>query len=139
MGALVRLVYYSSASREMSLSDMKDILTVARENNHSKGLCGMLCYDNRYFLQALEGEIEVLNDLFFSIADDPRHSDVIIVSYEYIEKQTFKEWNMGYAGSTPVFMQLLAKLNQNVFEPSQLSPKQIYALLRHLSAHQEND
>ena len=138
MNSLVRLLYYSTASREMSLSDMKDILTVARENNGKEGLCGMLCYDNRYFVQALEGEIKAVNELFFGIADDPRHSDVIIVSYEYIEKQTFKEWNMGYAGSTPVFMQLLAKLNQSIFEPSELSPKQIYALLRHLSASQDN-
>jgi hypothetical protein len=122
----------------MSLSDMKDILTVARENNSGKGLCGMLCYDNRYFVQALEGEINAVNELFFHIVDDPRHSDVIIVSYEYIEKQTFKEWNMGYAGSTPVFMQLLAKLNQSVFEPADLSPKQVYALLRHLAANQDN-
>ncbi|MGR6871545.1 BLUF domain-containing protein [Pseudomonas sp. HK3] len=138
MNSLVRLLYYSSASREMSLSDMKDILTVARENNSGKGLCGMLCYDNRYFVQALEGEINAVNELFFHIVDDPRHSDVIIVSYEYIEKQTFKEWNMGYAGSTPVFMQLLAKLNQSVFEPADLSPKQVYALLRHLAANQDN-
>mgnify|MGYP005987735699 CR=1 FL=1 len=137
MKSMVRLLYYSYASRDMSLSDMKDILTVARENNSSQDLCGMLCYDNRYFVQALEGAIKAVNELFFHIADDPRHLDVIIRSYEYIEKQTFKEWNMGYAGSTPVFMQLLAKLNQTVFEPAELSPKQVYALLRHLAAHQD--
>jgi hypothetical protein len=137
MKSMVRLLYYSYASRDMSLSDMKDILTVARENNSSQDLCGMLCYDNRYFVQALEGEIKAVNELFFHIADDPRHSDVIIISYEYIEKQTFKDWNMGYAGSTPVFMQLLAKLDQTAFEPSELSPKQVYALLRHLAAHQD--
>lgn len=138
MKPLVRLIYFSSAVREMALSDMKDILQVARSNNQSKGLCGMLCYDNRFFVQALEGEREAVNELLFKIAEDPRHADVMIVSYEYIEQATFKDWNMGYAGGTPLLTELLAKLNQTELNPGKLSPKQLYALLRHLSAHQES-
>jgi len=137
MTTIVRLIYLSSATRDMSLSDMKDILTIARKNNLSRGICGMLCYDNRYFVQALEGEREAVNELFFHIADDARHSDVMITSYEYIDKPAFKEWNMGYASSTPVFNDLLARLSQTEFEPTKLPPKQIYALLRHLSANQQ--
>ncbi|TDF34977.1 BLUF domain-containing protein [Alteromonadaceae bacterium M269] len=134
----IRLVYFSQATRDMNLSDLKDILTAARENNREKDICGMLCYDNRYFVQALEGERGVVNDLFFHIADDPRHTDVVIASYEYIENTTFTNWNMGYASSTPVFVELLAKLKQTTFEPAKLTPKQTYALLRHLSAHQDD-
>ncbi|MBZ2163515.1 BLUF domain-containing protein [Alteromonas stellipolaris] len=137
MKNIVRLIYLSLATRDMSLSDMKDILTYARKNNQSLGICGMLCYDNRYFVQALEGEREAVNELFFHISDDARHSDVIITSYEYIDKPTFTEWNMGYASSTPIFTELLARLSQTEFEPTKLPPKQIYALLRHLSAHQQ--
>ncbi|MCP3865958.1 MAG: blue light sensor protein, partial [Aestuariibacter sp.] len=37
---LVRLVYYSHASREMSLSDLKSILDTARRNNQAEGICG---------------------------------------------------------------------------------------------------
>ena len=138
MGKKIRLVYFSSATREMNLSDLKSILTAARENNSARGICGMLCYDNHYFVQALEGERETVNELFFHIADDPRHSDVVIASYEYIEKTSFENWKMGYASSTPVFVELLAKLKQSIFEPGDLTPKQIYALLRHLSAHQDD-
>ncbi|WOI38296.1 hypothetical protein R1T43_04470 [Alteromonas sp. CI.11.F.A3] len=74
---------------------------------------------------------------FLHESDDDRHSDIIITSYEYIDKPTFTEWNMGYAGSTPIFTELLARLSQTEFEPTKLPPKQIYALLRHLSAHQQ--
>jgi hypothetical protein len=79
---LVRLLYYSRASREMSLSDLKDILGTARENNGSIDVCGMLCYDKLYFLQALEGERETVNELYLDIADDPRHDEIVIISYE---------------------------------------------------------
>ena len=47
---LVRLVYYSHASREMSLSDLKSILDTARRNNQAEGICGMLSYEQQYFL-----------------------------------------------------------------------------------------
>lgn len=133
---LVRLVYYSRASREMSLADLQSILTVARENNQKLNVCGMLCYDNQYFLQALEGDREVVSELFLSIADDPRHDEVVICNFEYIEQTRFKSWNMGYAGSSPLFQQLLQKLGQTEFDPAELKPTQTLALLLHLSAHQ---
>lgn len=134
--SLVRLVYYSRASREMSLADLKKILDVARDNNNALGVCGMLCYDNQYFLQALEGGREKVSDLYLSIADDPRHDELILVHYEYIEGPSFKQWNMGYASSSPLFLQLLEKLGQEQFNPSTLKPAQTLALLLHLSAHQ---
>jgi len=133
---LVRLVYYSRASREMNLADLQSILTVARDNNQKLGVCGMLCYDNLYFLQALEGERETVSELFLSIADDPRHDEVVICHFEYIEETKFKNWNMGYAGSSPLFQQLLQKLGQSEFDPAELKPVQTLAILLHLSSHQ---
>lgn len=54
----VRLPYYSKDSREMSLSDLKSILSTARQNNTRIDVCGMFCYDQQYFIQVLEGERE---------------------------------------------------------------------------------
>ena len=138
MTAMVRLIYFSSAVREMTLSDMKEILNVARSNNQKQGLCGMLCYDNQFFVQVLEGPRDTLNELFFKIAEDPRHADVVIVSYEYIEQQTFQDWNMGYAGSTPQLTQMLSKLDQSEFNPDLLPPQHLHAILKHMASHQED-
>lgn len=135
--SLVRLVYYSTASSGLSLSDVKDILTTARDNNTQMNICGMLCYDNQYFLQVLEGKRELVTELFITIADDPRHQDVVIVSYDYIESTTFSQWQMGYAGSNSTLPILLSKLKLNQFEPSKLSPNQCFALLTTLSKQQE--
>lgn len=136
--SLVRLIYYSTASSALSLTDIKQILLTARENNQKLNVCGMLCYDNQFFLQALEGEREVVSELFVSIADDPRHDEVVIVSYEYIETFSFKNWQMGYAGSNSLLPTLLAKLKLKQFEPSELSPNQCLAILTTLSTQQED-
>jgi hypothetical protein len=137
MNKMVRLVYYSQAVRDMALSDLKDILTAARTNNGDANICGMLCYDNKYFVQVLEGDRESVNELFLHISEDERHSDVVIISYDYIEQTVFQDWKMGYASSSPIFTALLTKLQQTVFEPEKLTPKQTYALLRYMSEHQE--
>lgn len=133
---LIRLVYYSRASREMSLSDLKSILEVARSNNDSLEICGMLSYDQQYFLQALEGERSAVNELYLDIADDPRHDEINIISYEYIDAPCFKQWQMGYAGSSAEFTRLLSDLGQSEFLPDEMTPQQALSFLQHLSGNQ---
>lgn len=133
---LVRLVYYSRASREMSLSDLKDILGTARDNNDSIDVCGMLCYDQLYFLQALEGDRETVNELYLDIADDPRHDDVVIISYEDISEQVFPQWQMGYAGSSAQFAKILKDLGQVTFSPVDMSADMAYKFLHQMSNFQ---
>ena len=138
MKPLVRLIYFSSAVREMTLADMQEILEVARFNNQKNGLCGMLCYDNQFFLQVLEGSRENVNELLFKIAEDPRHADLVIASYDYIEKTTFDSWDMGYSGSSPHLEKVLAKLNQTQFDPNELPPQHLHAILKQMSSNQES-
>lgn len=136
--ALVRLMYFSAATEEVALTDIKQILLSARNNNAGLGICGMLCYDNHYFLQALEGEREQVSELFLTISEDPRHDDVVLVSFEYIKAPLFPDWRMGYAGSNALLATLLNKMGQQRFEPEQLSPVQCLAILKSLSKQQDN-
>jgi len=135
---LVRLLYYSRASREMSLSDLKDILGTARDNNSSIDVCGMLCYDQLYFLQALEGDRETVNELYLDIADDPRHDDVVIISYDEVTEQVFPQWQMGYAGSSAQFSQLLQELGQTTFSPVDMTKEQAFSFLQKMSSFQSD-
>jgi len=135
---LVRLLYYSRASREMSLSDLKDILGTARDNNSSIDVCGMLCYDQLYFLQALEGDRETVNELYLDIADDPRHDDVVIISYDEVTEQVFPQWQMGYAGSSAQFSQLLQELGQTTFSPIDMTKEQAFSFLQKMSSFQSD-
>jgi hypothetical protein len=133
---LVRLLYYSRASREMSLLDLKDILSKARENNNDIDVCGMLCYDQLFFLQALEGERETVNELYLDIADDPRHDEIIIISYEEVPQRVFPQWQMGYAGSSAQFSTLLKELGQSTFSPADMSIQQAFDFLQKMSGFQ---
>lgn len=132
----VRLIYSSAVTRDMSLQDLKSILDRARSNNAELNICGMLCYENNYFLQVLEGERAAVTELFIEIADDPRHDDIELIGFDYIEKPVFTNWKMGYAGGSPIFQKLLEKLDMEQFEPGRLTPHQTLAFLHHLSAHQ---
>jgi hypothetical protein len=129
---LVRLTYYSRALRAMSLADISDILKTARHNNAELGVCGMLSYASDWFLQALEGPREVVNELFLEIADDPRHQDVIIVSYEEITEPLFADWQMGYVSDAGEVARLLVSLGLERFDPPVMSPAQALAFLRAL-------
>ncbi|WP_296047836.1 BLUF domain-containing protein [uncultured Alteromonas sp.] len=133
---LVRLVYYSHASREMSLSDLKSILDVARRNNQAQGICGMLSYEQQYFLQALEGERSAVNELYLDIAEDPRHDEITIISYEEIAEPFFKQWKMGYAGGSAEFTKLLQSMGQTEFLPDTMTPQQAFKFLQHLTGNQ---
>lgn len=130
---LIRLTYLSKATRDMSLQDIQDILTVARDNNQSLEICGMLCYDQRYFLQTLEGPRDDVNELFHDISDDPRHDDVVIIGYEYIDATTFGSWNMGFAPASDAFYKLLNEVGQNNFDPRAFTPEQAVNFLTLLS------
>jgi hypothetical protein len=94
--ALVSLVYVSFASDEMSDEQLLGILTTARTKNQTLDVTGMLLYHERFFVQALEGEAEVVDELFEKIRTDPRHHDVFTVYKQPIEERTFKNWTMGF-------------------------------------------
>lgn len=138
MTRLVRLLYYSRASKEMSLADLKDILGTARENNDSIDVSGMLCYDKRYFLQALEGERETVNELYLDISDDARHDEVVIISYKEVPELVFPQWQMGYAGSSAQFTELLKELGQANFLPSEMTEDQAFDFLQRMSGFQSD-
>lgn len=133
---IVRLVYYSRASKEMSLADLKNILNTARDNNGSMDICGMLCYDQQYFLQTLEGEREAVNELYLDIADDARHDEVTIISYEEIDAPLFSQWQMGYSASAAEFTALLSELGQSSFLPNEMTADQAFTFLKGMSAQQ---
>jgi hypothetical protein len=120
----------------MSLADLKSILDAARKNNSEMEVCGMLCYDKLYFLQALEGEREVVNELYLDIAEDPRHDQVTIISYQEVDKPSFSQWQMGYAGSSAAFASLLKELGQEDFSPDAMTQAQCLSFLSKMSGSQ---
>ena len=55
---MIRLVYTSTAVRDLKPEDLLQILKSCRKNNSINDITGTLLYSKRTFFQALEGERE---------------------------------------------------------------------------------
>lgn len=80
----------------MSKDELLDILHASRRNNGEKAVTGMLLYKGGNFLQVLEGEEANILEVFKKIKEDPRHTDITILSQESIEKRQFANWEMAF-------------------------------------------
>lgn len=98
--SLVRLVYTSCLKEDFSPKEVDDILNIARANNAKYKITGALAFNNRRFLQCIEGPSEEINKLYVNIVNDRRHNDVILLSYEVISIREFAKWSMNYVPFT---------------------------------------
>lgn len=64
------------------------------ENNRRLDITGLLLYGGGHFMQLLEGEREVIEDLFERICSDPRHHDVHRLLTFPVENRLFDDWSM---------------------------------------------
>lgn len=97
---LVRLIYASRVTANVSHVDVRAILQKSQVNNARVGITGALCFTGGIFLQCLEGERGVVNALYHRLLSDPRHSDAAVLVLDEISKRDFVEWSMGYLGYT---------------------------------------
>jgi len=132
---LVRLLYASTAVDDVSQEELREILSQSKVNNPGSGITGVLCSSGRIFLQLLEGGRMQVNALYNQIAADPRHGDVVILSYEEISERKFTGWSMGLAKLERVNRSLLLKYSESAtLDPYGVSGRASMALLDELMA-----
>lgn len=136
---IIRLIYFSSASDDLTMADVQQILTAARENNPALGIGGLLCFERNNFLQVLEGERAAVNELYLEIADDSRHSHIQILSYEEVSQPAFQQWSMGFAPTNENFYRLLNELGLNQFKPEAMSAEQAMHFALQLASQNQVD
>lgn len=74
--------------------DLDNIVTVSKKRNSERGITGVLFYHNQKFMQLIEGEVSVLNQLLDTLRRDPRHCNITTIVDEKVEQRGFAEWNM---------------------------------------------
>ena len=94
------LVYTSIASQKISDDYLKYLLEKIRKKNSARQVTGMLLYLDPFFMQVLEGEEIVVNDLFNLIKKDSKHHKVSLIYKKQIEKRYFPDWTMGFSKIT---------------------------------------
>ncbi len=89
-----QVVYISTASVDLHGSDTSRILGTSQVNNRRDGITGLLYFDGKRFLQAIEGEDPMLSLTLERIRADPRHRAVVILSDRTIDAREFGAWAM---------------------------------------------
>jgi hypothetical protein len=132
---LVRLMYASRATETVRPEVLSAILKKSTQNNPATGVTGVLCFSGNIFLQVLEGGRSQVSALYNRIAADPRHSDVVLLSYEDIAERGFAGWSMGQVNMGRLNPALLLKYSEKaVLDPYAVTGKVSMALLNELVA-----
>ena len=112
---IFELIYYSTASPDLSTNDILNILENSRDFNSKNEITGCLLYHNNEFVQLIEGEEGAVKKLYAKIESDKRHSNLIIMIQDNIAGRSFKNWSMAYYKPTTAaavnLSELLFKLN----------------------------
>lgn len=90
------IIYLSQASRKFSARDLVTLLLEARGRNEPCQVTGALVYGADQFLQVMEGEEEVVADLYQRIARDTRHQNVLKLADKAIAQRLFADWSMAF-------------------------------------------
>ena len=93
---MYELIYCSNAHSNLKNEDISDILGKARDFNLKNEITGCLLLHNNEFIQILEGDRKILKDLIEKIKKDVRHSHVMVLAENEIEKRVFEQWSMAY-------------------------------------------
>lgn len=132
MSSLIQLIYASSATRLMTDEELVELLRISRQNNHPRGITGMLLYRDGNFLQVLEGEAEAVDALYNTIAQDPRHHNILLISRQAVAERSFPEWEMGFTdinGLTPDDMPGFTDFLKAPFTPDTLAKNPSRAMI----------
>jgi len=115
---LVRLLYASRAAKTLGAEEWLAIVRKSRVRNADLGVTGVLCLSEGIFLQVLEGGRSAISGLYQRIATDPRHYDVVLLSYEEVGERRFAGWSMGQVDLARLNPALLLKYS----EKAELNP-----------------
>ena len=134
---LVRLMYASRAGGSVDAEALSTILRKSKENNPRAGVTGVLCFcfNAGIFLQVLEGGRNAVSTLYNRISQDPRHHEVVLLSYEEIGERSFSSWSMGQVNMGRLNPALLLKYSESAtLDPYAVSGKASLALFNELVA-----
>ena len=131
--AIYRLIYYSRVT-EAALAVMEASLDEIQEEstrrNAELGVTGMLMIQEGWFLGALEGAKEAVQQVFGAVSTDPRHSAPEVLQNRFIAKRQFPGWSVFcglFASDEEIFAQEPSM--SGGFHPASLSPASALGLL----------
>jgi hypothetical protein len=99
---LYQISYVSLSAEPLHSALLTNILEVSRRNNKRDKITGILMHHAGVFFQVLEGERTVVERCYALILRDHRHQGLSLILNDTIDKRTFSDWAMEYAGPNEV-------------------------------------
>lgn len=91
-----QIIYTSTATKNVNIDVVNDLLTQCVSKNNEFDISGMILFDGKQFLQCIEGNEVQVNQLKENIFKDPRHENIHLIGETEITKRLFSQWCMGY-------------------------------------------
>ncbi len=91
---LATIAYRSKAVAPFSEGQLHDLQVTSQANNRKAGLTGLLIYDEGKFFQWIEGEPDRLSDVWDTIQQDQRHTDIELIGRQPVPLRFFGDWDM---------------------------------------------
>ena len=93
---IYQLTYISEPFPWINVEDLHNILETARTFNAENQITGCLIYSNKLFMQIIEGDKEIIDELYGRIEKDKRHFNVELMHTATVAKRIFSDWAMAY-------------------------------------------
>ncbi|CAN5256359.1 hypothetical protein BH24ACT10_BH24ACT10_12660 [soil metagenome] len=96
-GAVVYRLIYPSRNRiphDDRRRELGELFSAARSHNKKNGITGALLLSNESFVQTLEGEQHVVQELLGRIRADTRHDQLEILDTGLVDDRVFARWAM---------------------------------------------
>lgn len=139
MSDLVQIVYVSRSTfttmpPELGIEpSVARILAQSRVNNAKRGLVGALYFGDGCFFQCLEGRTADVERLYAALLQDPRHTDLKVLSCHAIERTSFATWAMKYVPLDTEMKALLRDIGLQTFDPYRFEQATVSRVLEMLS------
>ena len=93
---LLQMVYVSLSPHNLTEDDLAELLIEIRDKNKRQNVTGLLMYHDGAFIQVIEGQKEVIDELYEQLKKDERHHTLLVLLEEYVDHRSFPDWSMGY-------------------------------------------
>jgi hypothetical protein len=133
---LKRITYVSRFAKPFSESELAELGEVSASNNKELGVTGVLMTSGGVFFQILEGPAEAVDQVYSVIADDPRHTHLVVLELEHdIDTRNYPDWSMKLLdldAAAHIRLLPLKVMMETVFEQQLLIDKMLWAIDRTL-------
>jgi hypothetical protein len=128
-----RIKYISRFDKPHTEADIEAIGEQSHTNNERLDLTGILMASGGLFYQVLEGPAEAVDEVYARIANDSRHTDLLLLDSEDDVERLFPDWSMeiiNLDAASNVRLFPLKALMKAVFEQTRLTENMMWSIER---------